>query len=623
MTRLPIALFLVFGLDNFGKDPMRNDFFGDPLPAGAVARIGTVRFRVPNRCDCLAISPDGNTLVVAGEGRFGTMDAKTGKWKTILGTQGGKTLFVTNDMFVSLLTDINIGSISKGAFLNKLKLPVRHSGSVCVQIALSMDKKWLAVCGSAQNEVTAVTLWSIDGFQQQRTFELKGEFAFYSPLAFSPDSNVLALGGNLDGSVAFIEIATGRLKFSQKSENNAVFGIAFSPTEQLMVTQSYDGTVRLWTYPDRKEVVSFRVDSESSDGVCFSPDGSKLLVPEKKGNQFSVRDLKGNIVIIVPSYRASFCGKGDELLYYESGALRFMDLRSKKVVIRYSSMREISTVRFIGNDEIWVSEKSWSQENSASRWNWKNGKQHANMSLESGFCVRQDGKVMATGSGKLVEIRNGVSAEKSGAIPAPGNVYRLRFSENGNFLAATCWQPSSTDIVVGYDVTTENAICQFSGSCGVFSPDGSLFAYLTVSSMEKSQVAIYNTKTKQTIRDSYIGNEVIFSPDGKSIVLAGVNGTIQIREVEGLKQIAEFDAHGPSNSRLGSVSCVAFNPKGSFLATSSAADQKVRIWDFRKRTLVKEFSAPEGTNKDLNFSPDGHWLASCGESTTVLVWELP
>ena len=64
-------------------DRARTDRYGDPLPEGAVARLGTVRYRIPGEALALAFAPDGKTLAVSTGDLF-LIEPATGKAASIV-----------------------------------------------------------------------------------------------------------------------------------------------------------------------------------------------------------------------------------------------------------------------------------------------------------------------------------------------------------------------------------------------------------------------------------------------------------------------------------------------------------------------------------------------------------
>ena len=106
-----------------------------------------------------------------------------------------------------------------------------------------------------------------------------GDLELPRTLAFSPDGSVLAAaGGNSeDFAVHIWDTATGQAQGILGGHSNIVWGLAFSPDGQMLVSVSSDGTaiIRDWRNGDILKVLNFPGEVVS---VSFSPDGQTLAV---------------------------------------------------------------------------------------------------------------------------------------------------------------------------------------------------------------------------------------------------------------------------------------------------------------------------------------------------------
>jgi hypothetical protein len=76
-TRLLLVLAVVLAAYRPTAVRAQNvDRFGDPLPVGALTRLGTVRF---HRAGCAAFSPDGKRIATADRNEVCVCDAASGQ----------------------------------------------------------------------------------------------------------------------------------------------------------------------------------------------------------------------------------------------------------------------------------------------------------------------------------------------------------------------------------------------------------------------------------------------------------------------------------------------------------------------------------------------------------------
>ncbi len=158
-----------------------------------------------------------------------------------------------------------------------------------------------------------------------------------------------------------------------------------------------------------------------------------------------------------------------------------------------------------------------------------------------------------------------------------------------------------------------------------FSPDGRLLATTT-----QDGTTLWDTRTWRAsgppVGSSQGGWEgVDFSPDGRTLAIAGGKGRVELWDVASRKEVRELrdPAAVPSQPML---SAVRYSPDGSVIAAGAQETNHVTLWDAASgRVIGRPITVkPPGTGgaQAISFSPDSKRIAVPGAPGTVGIWEV-
>src|SRR5262249_52319516 len=237
MALLRISLTLLIGLGFFSscvpaeppedKPSRRTDLYGDPLPEGAIARCGTIRWRHVDGF-FVAYGHDGRTILSVGRTEVRNWDLTTGrvirrdtgaKDNNVAATSNdGKLLAIVKDFRTIKIFDVETGKETHS--LGKAEDAV-------VSIAISQDNQYLAA--RCHGESTPL-VWRLKTKEKLKSFEepkdddltefFGGVLTQSHSVAFSPNGKHLATASER-GAVALWEVATGKLLRQVKANSGS------------------------------------------------------------------------------------------------------------------------------------------------------------------------------------------------------------------------------------------------------------------------------------------------------------------------------------------------------------------------------------------------------------------
>jgi len=232
-------LVLLASLLAAGTAP-RADTYGDALPPGARARLGTVRWRHEGGVEALAFSPDGKALAAGG------MD-----------------------------DTVRVRDLATGAILRELRID-----SHVRALAFSRDGKSLAV--GCQDKT--VRLWpGPEGDAPAKLGTFRKEVI---QVAFSPDGRTLACTGVYDDKARFWDVKTGKEVFpiderpgkEREAETGTVTSVAFSPDGKTIATGRINGAVLFWSVATGKKTHEVVTGLYGLRAMTYAPDGRTLAM---------------------------------------------------------------------------------------------------------------------------------------------------------------------------------------------------------------------------------------------------------------------------------------------------------------------------------------------------------
>jgi RNA polymerase sigma factor (sigma-70 family) len=638
------------------ETPDATDAFGDPLPPGALARLGTIRWRHGAPVTFLALLPDGKTVVSAADDRFVRVwDQGTGRELRRIGPgpdiepRGGAAMIMPGPAF---------------------RLPSR------VTAAVSRDGKMLA----CHFDEPAIQLWEIATGKSVGSIPLGKDNFQPGNLAFAPNSKQLAIAG-VNGPVRLWDFEAGKVvRELGRAAREMVpvvaatqSALAYAPDGKTLVSalaevenMAFTNRVRFWDPETGKELCTFAL--ESRFGVIspvFSADSKQFAFATNDGEVYHLQAATAKLLHkwklpSVPNWPSLVFSSDGTKLYSKSAVeenLREWDVKTGKELRRLGDASSTAVMHYAGLGACLILSPNGKTLAAGGGGNTirfidvasgkmlpgPGGHSHGLVFLSFGA----DGNsVLTRASDRTMRLWNANTGKEVKELAVLSSAYNVTVTADGRYLAHQDDKLAIivTDLANGKEVANISKPGQNIATF-FFAPDGSR---LVVQRLQESEDVVYEVPSGKELCRIAVGGggpaaadsavALFFTPDSKRLAVYSLSGRLTIHDAASGKVVQQIQLADPAPARSG-----AFSPDGRTVALDldESLVKIVELATGQERSSIGKKIAPQPAilppavmtvgyfrgawpagSATVGYSPDGRLLAHAGLDNALEIWDL-